>query len=52
MRRNNRTRQPRVSLPLLGRPVPARSPYDVLDDELLGSAWRWDVEDDRSAKAR
>ncbi len=52
MKRNNRTRQLRVSLALLGRPVPARLRHEVLDDSLLGSAWRWEIEDDRRAATR
>jgi len=41
-----------VSLQLLGRPMPSRWRYEVIDDSLLGSAWRWDSDEDRSASAR
>lgn len=51
MRVNDRTRTPRVSQRLLGRPVPSRLRHEVLDDALLGSAWRWDADDDRGAPA-
>jgi hypothetical protein len=52
MRIDIRTRHPRGSLPLLGRPVPSPWRREILDDSLLGSAWRWDADDDRSASAR
>lgn len=49
MRANDCTRPPRVSLRLLGRPVPSRLRHEVIDDSLLGTAWRWDGSDDRIA---
>jgi hypothetical protein len=52
MRSNDRSRQARVSLPLLGRPTPGPLRHPILDDALLGSAWRWDVDDDRGIPAR
>jgi hypothetical protein len=51
-RSNDRTSKLRVTLPLLGHPVPSPRRHPVLDDALLGSAWRWDADDDRSAPAR
>lgn len=51
MRVDDRTRAPRVSLPLLGRPVPNRWRHPILDDALLGSAWRWDADDDRNVSS-
>lgn len=54
--RNNRItdryRQARVWAPLLGRPMPSPGRYPILDDALLGSAWRWDADDDRSLPTR
>lgn len=49
---SDRTRPTRVPTFLLGRPQPSPRPHGVLDDALLGSAWRWDTDDDRSAPAR
>jgi hypothetical protein len=50
MRANDRLRHLRVPPPLLGRPVPSPWRRDVLDDALLGAAWRWDTDDDRGAR--
>ena len=56
MTSNERPRKERAALPLLGRLVPSQwlargmpSPgrFPILDDALLGSAWRWDADDDR-----
>ena len=52
MRNHDRSRQARVSLPLLGRPIPSPLRHVILDDTLLGSAWRWDADDDRGIPAR
>jgi len=41
-----------MSLPLLGRPIPSRLRHPILDDALLGSAWRWDADDDRGISVR
>lgn len=51
-RSSDRLRQVRVSTPWLGRTMPSQSRRVVLDDALLGSAWRWDADEDRSAAAR
>lgn len=54
--RNNRItdryRQARVWAPLLGRPMPSPGRYPILDDALLGSAWRWDADDERGIPTR
>lgn len=48
---NDRPRPVRVPNLVLGRPVPSRWRHVVLDDALLGTAWRWDGEDDRHRSA-
>jgi hypothetical protein len=50
-RSNDRIRQTRA-FPVLGRPIPSPSRFPILDDTLLGSAWRWDGDDERNASAR
>jgi hypothetical protein len=52
MRSNDRTRQALASIPSLGRPMPSPWRNRILDDALLGSAWRWDADDDRGVRAR
>jgi len=48
MRRNQGLRQrSRALYLLLGRPVSTPWRRSVLDDDLLGSDWRWDVADEK-----
>ena len=49
---SDRSRQARASLPSLDRPTPSPGRHPIFDDALLGSAWRWDADDDRSLPAR
>jgi len=51
-RSSDRSRQARVSLPSVGVPMPSPGRHPILDDALLGSAWRWDADDERSSPAR